>query len=275
MSNSLPAPILGACMMIEQLPAYRDWLLADQRDLEIQDFCLADVLDGDWRGRAAEARALLAGFDGRLGIHGPFWGFSIASKDPAIREVVRRRLDQGLDAAAEIGATQMVIHSPYTTWGHNHLDGDVRARGELLGLAHDTLAPAVKRAEALGVVLVIENIEDKDPADRVILARSFESPAVRVSLDTGHAMYAHGATGAPPVDHYVIAAGDMLDHVHIQDADGYADRHWIPGEGAIRWPAVFAALASLGTRPRLNIEIKDKARIRDAAAYLEGAGLAR
>ena len=32
-------------------------------------------------------------------------------------------------------------------------------------------------------------------------------------------------------------------NVHLQDADGYADRHWSLGEGTVRWHAVFAALA--------------------------------
>lgn len=61
------------------------------------------------------APSLRAGHGGRLRIHGPFWGFTVASKDPEVRALVRRRMDQGLDAAAELGAIQMVIHSPYTT----------------------------------------------------------------------------------------------------------------------------------------------------------------
>lgn len=269
-------PVLGACLPIDAIPTYRDWILADQRDVELQDFCLPDVLSGtEWKDRAARAKDLLREHTGRLGIHGPFWGFSITSKDPEIRAVVRRRMDQGLDACAETGATQMVVHSPYTTWGYNNIDLDRNGRGELIDLAHDTLLPAVRRAESLGVTLVIENIEDKNPMDRVQLARSFASSAVKVSVDTGHAYYAHGSTGAPPVDVYIAAAGELLEHVHIQDADGYADRHWVPGEGTIRWPAVFAAIAALRGAPRLMIEIRDKTRIRDAAAFLAGAGLAR
>ncbi|MCS6932442.1 MAG: sugar phosphate isomerase/epimerase [Acetobacteraceae bacterium] len=274
MTNS-SRPVLGACMPVAALADHAEWLVEDARDLELQDFCEAEVLNGDWRERARAARALLAGHRGRLGIHGPFWGFSVASKDPDVRALVRRRMDQGLDVAAELGATQMVVHSPYTTWSHNHLGADERARADIISLAHDTLMPAVRRAESLGVTLVIENIEDKDPMDRVILARSFGSEAVKVSLDTGHAQYAHVTTGAPPVDYYVTAAGDMLEHVHIQDADGYADRHWVPGEGSVNWRAVFAALARLPRMPRLNIEIRDRARIREAAAFLDAAGLAR
>ena len=269
-------PVLGACLPIDAIPTYRDWIIASQRDVELQDFCFPEVLSGtDWKDRAARAKDLLRGHTGRLGIHGPFWGFSIASKDSDIRGVVRRRMDQGLDACAETGATQMVIHSPYTTWGYNNIDLGRNGRGELIDLAHDTLLPAVRRAESLGVTLVIENIEDKNPMDRVQLARSFASGAVKVSVDTGHAHYAHGSTGAPPADVYIAAAGELLEHVHIQDADGYADRHWVPGEGSIRWPAVFSAIAALRGAPRLMIEIRDKARIRDAATYLAGAGLAR
>lgn len=169
----------------------------------------------------------------------------------------------------------MVIHSPYTTWGHNQLGADSKAREEVLALAHNSLLPAVRRAEGLGVTLVIENIEDKDPMDRVVLARSFSSPAGKVSLDTGHALYAHASTGAPPVDNDVAAAGELLAHAPIQDTDGYADRHWAPGDGAVNWRAVFTALAKLPQRPRLNIEIKDTTRRRPGAAFLQAAGLAR
>ncbi|MEZ5913819.1 MAG: TIM barrel protein [Paracoccaceae bacterium] len=121
--------------------------------------------------------------------------------------------------------------------------------------SHDTLAPLVRRAEALGVVLVIENCEDIDPAERVALAASFDSPAVRVSLDTGHAHYAHGAHRAPPVDAFVRAAGAALAHVHLQDADGFGDRHWPIGQGSIAWPSVFAALGQLPQMPRLIMEL--------------------
>jgi len=268
-------PIVGAAMPLAAVEAHRDWLLEKPRDLELQDFFDAAVLNGDWQPLVERARALLDGHAGRLGIHGPFWGFTIASPDPDIRGVVKKRIAQGLDVCAALGATQMVIHSPYTTWGYNNLDNQGDARDKLLGHCHDTLRDAVKRAEDIGCVLVIENIEDKDPLSRVGLADSFGSPAVAVSLDTGHAHYAHGYTGAPPVDYYVKAAGDRLQHVHLQDADGYADRHWCLGEGTIRWPAVFAALSGLTSNPRLIIEIKDRTKIRRSAAFLAGLGLAQ
>ncbi|MEY9291234.1 hypothetical protein ABH979_004308 [Bradyrhizobium ottawaense] len=91
-------PVLGAALSIKSIPAHRDWLLDRQRDLEIQDFFRADLLDSDWRSTAGEIKQMLVGHTGRLGIHGPFWGFKIDSHDPMIRQAVTKRLLQGLDA---------------------------------------------------------------------------------------------------------------------------------------------------------------------------------
>lgn len=267
-------PIVGAAMTINDLEIHRDWLFERQRDLELQSFVDATTLNGDWTPLATRAKRLLDGYQGRLGIHGPFWGFVIASQDPDIRAVVAKRLKQGLDVCAAIGATQMVVHSPYTTWSYNNLDSNAGERERIVEHCHQTMSEAVKQAEDIGCTMVVENIEDIDPNIRVALADSFNSPAVAVSIDTGHAHYAHSSTGAPPVDYYVIAAGNRLQHVHLQDADGYADRHWSLGEGSIHWRSIFSALSKLDSNPRLIIEIKDKSKIPASAAYLASLGIA-
>ena len=266
-------PVIGAALAVDEITTFRDWIFEKQRDLELQTFHDPAVISADWRPHADAARKLLDGYTGRLGIHGPFWGFTIHSKDPDVRAVVARRMDQGLDICAAVGATQMVIHSPYSTWDNNNLDNLPSAREMLMENTRDTLRAAVKRAEDQGVVLVVENIEDIDPLDRKRLVESFASPAIRLSIDTGHAEYARGATGAPPVDYFVAAAGDLLNHVHLQDADGYADRHWAIGEGTILWPSVFRALAELTVKPRLILELRDKAGIPASMAFLAARGL--
>lgn len=270
----VPLPI-GAAMAVRDLPDHLDWLRACDRDLELQDFLDPGVLAGDWRERVTEALRLLEGWRGRLGIHGPFVGFTLAAEDPEVQDIVRRRLDCALEVCAALGADQMVVHSPLSAWDHfnrnNRPGGDAR-RIEAMTQA---LGPALRRAEAEGVTLVLENIEDVDPRARVEIVRALDSPALRVSLDTGHAQYAHGRTGAPPVDYFVAAAGDLLEHVHLQDADGHADRHWPPGEGAVPWAAVFRALARLGSRPRLLLELQDAAWIPRGAEWLVAEGLAQ
>ncbi|MCL6707995.1 sugar phosphate isomerase/epimerase [Pseudomonas sp. R2.Fl] len=267
-------PILGAAMTLKSLATHRDWLLEHQRDLELQDFVEADVLNGDWSPLVARARSLLDGHTGRVGIHGPFWGFVLDTEDPDVRAVVSKRLDQGLSVCEALGATHMVIHSPFTTWSYNHIMNERDEFDAIIERCHLSLGAAVKRAEEIGCTLVIENIEDKDPAHRLALADSLNSPAVALSVDTGHAHYAHGSTGAPPVDHYIRIAGNRLQHVHLQDADGYADRHWSLGEGNILWHSVFAALSELTSNPRLIIELRDHSKIPASAAHLAALGLA-
>jgi sugar phosphate isomerase/epimerase len=269
-------PLIGAALDHEGLVLHRDWILAENRDLEVQSFLAPKLLaGGDWRPLAEATRAQLDGYSGRLGLHGPFWGFTIASQDPDVQALVARRFDQGLDICAAIGATQMVIHSPYTTWDYNNLDDYPTARDDLIADVHASIGAAVRRAEDQGVTLVVENIEDIDPTDRRRLIESFGSDALRLSIDTGHAHYAHISTGAPPVDYFVSSAGALLEHVHLQDCEGYADRHWSLGEGTIRWPSVFRALAALPLQPRLVLELRNAADIPASMRFLREMGLGR
>ena len=274
MPHDLPLKI-GAALPVAWIETYRDWLFDEDRDLEVQGFADAEVLDGNWQDKAETVRRLLDGFGGRLGIHGPFWGLPLDSRDPLIQDAVSKRMVQGVTVCEAIGATHMVVHSPFTPWHHNNDPLFANAAQTTAECVHDTLGAAVRQAETAGVVLVIENIADKDVSARVRLAESFDSPAVRVSIDTGHAHLAHGSQDAPPVDYFVSAAGEMLSHVHLQDADGYADRHWAIGEGTICWHQVFRAIAALETSPRLVLELKDPRGIPASMAYLTGAGLAR
>lgn len=268
-------PVVGAALPTSALPTYRDWLLEKQRDLELQSMHSATVLNGDWQSEVSEAKKHLDGYSGRLGIHGPFWGFSIQSPDPDVQAIVTKRMMQGLDVCEALNASQMVIHSPVTTWDYNNFGNQQGALQRVIETVHSCLKDVVKRAENQGVELVMENIEDIDPNDRLLIVSSFDSDAIQLSLDTGHAHYAHVSNGAPPVDYFVSAAGNALRHVHLQDADGYADRHWALGEGTVNWFAVFRAIGRLESKPRLVFELRDPSGIPSSIAHLESAGLAQ
>ncbi|MEP3049246.1 MAG: sugar phosphate isomerase/epimerase family protein [Roseibium sp.] len=268
-------PILGAALMLDSLEMHRGLILEKQRDLELQDFTTPDVLNSDWKPLVERARKLLDGHTGRVGIHGPFWGLAVDTMDPEIREIVKKRLLQGLDICEALGATHMVVHSPYSAWDHFNIDNYDNVREQKIELCHLTMTDAVKRAEAIGCELVIENIQDIDPTYRKDLAESFGSDAVKISIDTGHAHYAHARTGGPPVDYFIKSAGNQLRHIHLQDADGYADRHWPLGEGNINWASVFSALGKLDSNPRLIIELRDHSGVPGSIANMEALGLAQ
>jgi sugar phosphate isomerase/epimerase len=122
--------------------------------------------------------------------------------------------------------------------------------------------------------MVLENIQDITPQIRREMVEMIDSPALALSIDTGHAQIAQRASDAPPVDVYVRDAGNMLKHVHLQDTDGYADRHWAPGEGHIEWIEVFRALSALDSAPHLVLELKRHEDIPAGFAYLQSIGAA-
>lgn len=266
---------VGAAMTIDKLPQYRDWLIESQRDLEIQDPYRYDLLDGDWKAKVAEAKSLLDGYEGRMGVHGPFIGLSIAAPDPKVRRVMAERHMQGLEFAAELGATHMVVHSPIQLLGLPEIkDQPYLGFGDWIEVVHQTLEDVVKQAEQIGCTLVIENIFDRSPRLLLELVRSFNSDSVRMSLDTGHAHVNH-MIGAPPVSYWVSEAGHMLEHIHIQDTDGYADRHWTLGKGSINWYAVFNAINALEHTPRLILELMNTDEIPQSLQWLNEQGLAQ
>ncbi len=265
-------PVIGAQLSVLDLPAHRDWLAEKNRDLELPEFSMADIL----RAPAPFidlAKQALDGWSGRLGIHGPYAGFELDVTDREIRSFVQARLLAALDVCAALNAVQMVIHSPYDVWDAGNLDNTPRSRKANISAILETLAPVLSRAEGQGVVLALENIKDTDPALRAAVVAAADSPALKLSVDTGHAFWAHRVAGAPPVAEFLRSAGDDLAHVHLQDSDGLADRHWPLGEGDEDWPAVFAALKATSAQPHLIVELRDFSRVRASVAHLQALGL--
>jgi len=268
-------PVLGCAMELHNLEKLLPWVLEKDRDLEIQDAYHAFVLDKIADQTADRVKELLgSGYKGRLGIHGPFYGLDLDNVDPAVRKVVKMRLEQALRMGHRMGATQMVLHSPLTLWDRDNMlhMGYGAAK---IGLVQETMGEAIKMAEDFGITMVLENIQDYDPAWRVNLIDALGTDRVRTSIDTGHAHYMHGRFNAPHVVDFIKTAGNMLEHVHLQDTDGSADRHWGIGEGQLPWFPIFEALGKLDSNPRLIMEPVDVPAAPRHAAWAESQGLAQ
>ena len=265
---------IGACLSAHDIADHRDWLFGSHRDIELQDFGSHRALTVELDDRVATARAALDGHQGRVGIHGPYEGLDLDNKDPELRPLITARLLTALEAADRVGARQMVLHSPYTRWYQWNRLNKPHYDAHKLDRIHEVMRPVVDAAAGKGITLVIENIFDVDPASRRMMVDSFGSSAIALSIDTGHAHLARQMSGAPPVDYFVRDAGDQLLHVHLQDLDGHADRHWAPGEGDIHWPEVFRALAECQSAPHLVLELRRKADIPAGYAFLKGLGVA-
>ena len=213
---------IGAALMIDAIATHRDWLFGDSRDLELQDFIFVDVYREGWQGTVERAKGAIDGFEGRLGIHGPFIGLDIACADPDTAEIIGKRYAEAVEAAAALGAQQMVIHSPFNNWHeYNRFNfikpGFSSVVEKVAADVKNVIRSALALAEAHGVQLVLENIQDITPQIRREMVEIIDSPALALSIDTGHAQIAQRASDAPPVDVYVRDAGNLLKHVHLQD----------------------------------------------------------
>ncbi|WP_373235472.1 sugar phosphate isomerase/epimerase family protein [Cohaesibacter celericrescens] len=269
-------PILGAALSYKDVVSLKDWIFEKNRTLELQDFSRVDVLDDDQDALIDAYAQLLDGFGGVFGIHGPFLGLDLGSPDPLVQNVVMVRLLDAINKCERLGATHMVVHSPFNMFHTLNSMTFPSMRDEMIEAAANTLAPVLNRAEQIGCCLMLENVADSDPSLRNSLVKAIKSPMLKVSIDTGHAHFAHGQFKAPPVADFIYTAGSLLGHVHLQDADGYADRHWHPGEGTVPWGGVFKALADISATPRLILEVRDrKEQLPQTVARLQSLGLAQ
>jgi sugar phosphate isomerase/epimerase len=268
--STMPLPTIGACVTLNAFDTLRDWALSQNRPLEIQDFVHADVISGDTADLIAKWQLALKGHDGQRGIHGPFFGLDLSNPDAEIRAIVQKRLIKGIEIAAALQADLMVVHSPFNYWHVlNYANYDF-LRPALMEACVDCLSPVLASAQTHGVTLALENIDDTNPADRADLADMIDHPRLRLSVDTGHADLAHANYGAPPVIDVLGSAGARLAHVHLQDVDGHADRHWHPGDGRIAWRPVMECLEQHAGAPRLLLEVRDRMdRVPETAAWLE------
>lgn len=264
-------PIVGAALRLDRLDEFKDWILDQQRDLEIQDPTF-DFPSGQWQQKADQWLAAMPNYTGRLGVHGPYDGIAIASRDPEAQNFVQDKLLDCLAFCEAIDASHCVIHSPFHFLGSSPachtptfgLDG-------LVASARETLAPVLEKAESIGCLLVVENIFDRNTAPLRALVNAIDSPFFKRSIDTGHAQIAYKTGGGTSPEFCLLEAGADLAHIHLQDTNGENDYHWTPGLGNINWPGVFQAIANTGSKPRLIIEVKD---IAAAWQYFTSQGLA-
>jgi hypothetical protein len=127
-------------------------------------------------------------------------------------------------------------HGTTTIW--------ISTRDALAERVHLTLKDVVPRAENIGCELVIENIEDKDPLAASCSPGASTAPRfgfrsirdMRITRMFPPVRLRSTITSMPPAMNSPTST--------FRDTDGYSDRHWLPGDGSVRWAAVFR-----GARP--------------------------
>lgn len=246
---------IGAALRIRQFEGLCDWLSQEERPLELQDFVDIQTLLHDGAGVVSRYDKLLSQFPTVVGMHGPFIGIDLANPDPDMSALVQKRICTAMEFGIQLGIDQMVIHSPFTYWHSLNSRNYKNIWPLLFAAVEKNLTPVLKLACEAGVCVVLENVEDAEPWIRKELVARLANENLAVSLDTGHGFIAQQSFNGDPLLDQVDVLGESLVHVHLNDNDGHADRHWNVGDGCICWAPIFSKFRKMKSHPRLILEI--------------------
>ena len=243
-----PQPGLSLHTVVMPLRPEHESLLTGTRvrTLEILPARLFDPADPRG-GEAVLARMLKASGVRVASVHCPFGShLDLSSPDAAVLHAGRQTLDEALDLAERLGAGIVVVHSsaePIT-------DSE---RADRIERIQQSLLAVVDRCDRAGLRIAIELLPRTCIGNTVgeleqILA-GLPGETVGVCLDVNHMMARHAELPA-----VVRRLGSRLLTLHLSDYDGVDEKHWMPGEGVIDWPAFIGALRDIDYAGPFNYE---------------------
>ena len=183
-----------------------------------------------------EIRRMADEYDIKLwSFHFPYSPFS--EIDISKRELCKYTItyfSEMIKKAADNGIDKFVIHSS----GEPVMDEE---REERIKCAQDSLVKLADIALKEGAVIAVEDLprtclgRNSDEINRLISVHD----ELRVCFDTNHLLK------EDPVD-FVYKVGSKIITTHISDCDFVNERHWLPGEGKVRWQELIHALKEVG-----------------------------
>ena len=166
-----------------------------------------------------------------------------ASLDPAVRRRTAALHARYVGIAAELGARIAVVHACLEPVA----DPD---RAERLARAKESMAALAETAAAAGLVVCVENLPrsclgntSAELADIVAC-----DSRLRVCFDTNHLLLESHAD-------FLGRLGPLVATLHVSDYDFVNERHWLPGEGKIDWPALARGLDEAGYADAFTYEL--------------------
>lgn len=180
-------------------------------------------------------------------LHAPFGHhISPATADEAARAETLRALAEAMAQAEALGAGLLIVHPGY-------YDPQAENRAEALERAARTLAEVSNLAAQRGLRLALEYLPPKPP-DLGSSAEELLWLQAQIGGDIGFCLDVNHANLPEDLLEVVKRLGSSLLTTHLSDNDGQQERHWLPGEGVIDWPALIGALHQAAYRGPLLLE---------------------
>ena len=213
-------------------------------------------------GRRAllELKELIRSRGLEVSIHSSLWDLNPASHLNQLFELTLKRARESVNACEVLGGEVVVLHPgrcPIPEVGAIIEGARVRYR--------EFVSRCLPYARDRGVVLALENagghptscpssIEELFP-----LLREFEG--IGMAFDIGHAYLAERKrkTRKPEstIASMIKRVGHQIVHVHLHDNRGVEDDHFVPGEGAVDFKPIVAALREIGYERLVVAELWD------------------
>ena len=220
--------------------------------LEIAPFTLGDAPHRLASTEIARIRRTVESFG--LVVTGLHWllvappGLSVTDPDARIRARTRDVVAAIVALCAELGGGVLVHGSPkqrQIAAGEDHATALARLR--------DFLADAALLAERHGVVYCIEPLGRAETAlvntvaEAAALVREIDRPSLRTMIDTSAAGASETQSVVELIDQWLPTG--VIGHVQVNDPNRRA-----PGQGAMRFAPIFAALARHGWDRTVAVE---------------------
>ncbi len=177
----------------------------------------------------------------------PYWHPSWIEPDRSYRQIRIDHTIRSLTLAQRLGAPHITTEPGGPIEGEPQRESAMQTFVEMLG-------PVVDQAEREGVKLLIEpepGLLIENMAQWLDLRRRIASPMMGLNYDVGHFYCV-----SEPLGETIRQLGRQIAHVHIEDIAGTrVHHHLVPGDGAIDFDEVFAALRAAGYDGWVTVEL--------------------
>ena len=210
-----------------------------------------------WSWTDKDLRAVRAAAeDAGIGISGFNGDAELSLIDPGQKQAYLDFLKRSVDAALQVGARSVTIHSNGLGEGGRVISSYPELSDTVkLCAMFDTLRACAELAEASGIQMNLEPLNTTtDHAGNFLtttrmaaeMTRLIGSPRLKVLYDVYHMQLNEGS-----LCDNIRAYGDQFGHIHVADAPG---RHE-PGTGEIAYPAVLRCLEEIGYAGLIGFEL--------------------
>ncbi len=213
--------------------------------------CFVDLRDDAFLDQVTQWQGELGLRAGQM--HAPCNGgiFDYAALDEVTRRLASDLLGAAARAAGHLAIPFVVVH-PRLADGARYGCG----KAPILAQLRRTIEERLDEFIAVQSAMALENLPlvwapcGVGIADLVAVCEEFDSPALGICLDTGHARL----DGWQPAE-AVRACGQWLRCLHTHDNHGQGDEHLLPFDGEADWSGFVSALHEVGYRGTLNLEV--------------------